>query len=242
LTLDVGHFKSPIAAAEALEAAFNDASSQTVTVTYSNSTGLFTWTATGTTFDIDWATTTDTLGAVFGFTADDSGGLTGTSDSALTLTSPQTPAFDSPGTPLVVKHNELFLGNQSDNMCLSTISFTYTLETPKTDEKDLCAETAKSGSIINERVVTVDIEANLTQYDAQKFDAFCKNTGLSWEYNFGTRTGQNWDAGKSGTLHMKDCQVVAHNISDDDGLVSVSLSLRGFVDSSGNSETGLNFL
>ena len=243
ITLATQVFQSPIEAASVLETALNDASSQTVTVSYSNTTGLFSWTATGTTFDIDWATTTDTLGAVYGFTADDSGTLTGTSDAAITLTSPQTPVFDST-SQIISKDNPIYIGDGTTAVCFPAQTVEYVLSTPKTNEESICEESGIAGSVINARTVELTITGTLQKYDVEKFDALLNNTSLRFIHNFGVKDSSgNWVPGKAMSLSCRDIVIKGYEATDLDGLTGVVISARAHVDSStGDPETSLNQL
>jgi hypothetical protein len=243
-------YKTPQDLADEIASKMNALTGDTITVTYATD-GKFTIASDGGTLSLLWKTgvngadNTDLhIGTLIGYSdaADDTGATTYESDSAQDLGSPQTPAFDTPGDPLVAKNNEVLLGDQSDSVCFSTQTLSYELATPKTDELNICAESGKSGSIINERTVSVSMTANIDQHDSRKFDAMVNNEGLSFQFAFGTKTGGNWDAGKSGVLAIKDCTVTAHNLGDSDGLVTVEIEVSGFVDSSGNPETSLNLL
>jgi hypothetical protein len=69
-----------------------------------------------------------------------------------------------------------------------------------------------------------------------------QNTGVSFQYNFGSKSGSNWEAGKSGAIHIKDAAVTSHELGDADSVVTIEIAVKGFVDSSANPETGLNLL
>lgn len=243
-------YKTPHELADALEAAIDAVTTTTPTVTYSDSTGKFTIKTTGTLLSLLWntgANTANTIGDKIGFStaADDTGtaATTGyTSDNPITLSSPYTPAFDSPGNPLVAKNNRVMIGSASDYDCFSVQNLTYTLGTPKTDELSICSESGKSGSVILERTVSATMTANLPVYKASLFEAMRNNTSVGWQFSFGTKTGSNWDAGYSGCLHIKEGTLTVHNLGDADGLVTLELEIQGHVDSTGNSETALNLL
>lgn len=247
VTLTAKTYKDPYDFASAVQQAMDAASSDTITCTYSSYTGKFTIESNGATLSLVWFSGSfpaQTAGGLLGFntTADDTGVLTYTSDYAMDYSSPYTPSFDSPGDALVAKNNRFMIGTQTDNVCFSVQTFNYTMATPKVDELSLCSESGKSGSLVQSRQVTVTATANLPQYKADLFKAMRANDTVAWQFAFGTKTGVNWDAGKSGTLHMKDCSVVSHVLGDSDGLVTLEFEIRGYVDSSANSETGLNLL
>src|SRR6185369_5401540 len=97
--------------------------------------------------------------------ADDTGAVFYASDSAITLTSPHTPNFDD-SNPLVAKANELLLGDYFNyaNAPIQSLTFGFTNE--KTDKKDICATSGKSGSVITKRTTQIELVATLQQYDA----------------------------------------------------------------------------
>lgn len=246
-TIAQGVYKTPHELASAIETAMDAVATDNITVSYSDSTGKFTISTAGTLLELLWntgANAANTIGDKIGFStaADDTGALTYTSDNAQDWSSPQTPAFDSPGNPLVAKNNRVMIGSQSDNLCFSVQTLTYDLSTPKTDELSICATSGKSGSVVLEREVNVSMTANLPQHQADLFEAMRNNDSIAWQFNFGPKSAGNWVAGQSGCLHMKEATVTVHNLGDADGLVALEIELSGHVDASGNSETALNLL
>jgi hypothetical protein len=240
-------YKTPHELAEALETAMDAVATDNITVTYSDTTGKFTISTAGALLELLWNTgagAANTIGDKIGFStaADDTGATTYLSDNAQSWAAPHTPSFDSPGNPLVAKNNRVMIGSQSDNVCFSVQSLSYELSTPKTDELSICAESGKSGSIITEREVTVSMTANLPQHQADLFEAMKDNDSVSWQFNFGPKVADNWVAGSSGCLHMKEATLTVHNLGDADGLVTLEIELSGHVDANGNSETALNLL
>lgn len=242
LTLPVGFYRDPIDAASALESAFNAASTDTFTVTYSNTTGLFTVTTDGASLDIDWATTANTLGAAFGFTADDTGALTYTSDVAIGLESPQTPVLDG-SNPLVAKSNTVFLGDFADNVCFPAQTITVTVSKELANVLSFCADSGVAEKVIGSggRTVTASISATLDRYDADKFKRFRTNETTRFMWNFGEKEGGNWVAGKCGCFYMPTCTISSFELTDNDGIVTVDMELTGFT-VSGEAEVFLNFV
>ena len=239
-------YKDPHELAAALQTAMNGATTETITVSYSDTTGQFTLAATGAIFSLLWNTgvnTANTIGDLLGFdvAADDTGALTYTGDSAVDFSSPQTPVFDS-ADPLAAKSNELFIGDADDNVCINASTVEFSMNTPKKDILSICAESGKSGSIINERTVEITVTALLDQYDADKFRRFRENTDTKFLYNFGTKTGGNWDAGKCGSIYVPTATITAFTIEDDEGLASLSMTLQSFVNESGDGEVYMSFV
>lgn len=244
-------YKTPHHLADALQAAMALADPlETPTVTYSDSTGKFTIKTTGTLLSLLWNTGTNaanTIGDKIGFStaANDTGtaATTGyTSDNAQDWSSPYTPALDSPGTPLVAKNNKVMFGSQDDYTCFGAQSFSFSMATPKTDINSICAESGVSGTVINSREVTCSVVATMERHKADLFYAMVQNGSVSFQYNFGAKSGSNYVAGQSGCLHLKDASVLSHVLGDADGLVTLEIEISAFVDASVNPECGLNLL
>lgn len=238
-------YKDPIDLAEEISSKMNAASVDVITVTYSSSTGKYTLASDGSTFSLLWdsgGNTATTIGELIGFdtSADDTGSLTYTGDNAITLAAEFTPVFDS-SNPLVAKDNIVFLGTFSDNVCFSTRSVTLTISDEKSDELDVCAESGKSGSVITARTATIEMVADLQQFEVDKFNRFRENTTTRFLYNFGTKSAGNFEAGKSGCIYMPTAVISNYNLSDNDGLVTLDMTLNAFVES-GLGEVYLNFL
>ena len=238
-------YKDPKELADAIATAMNGLTTDTITVTYSNSTGKFTIASDGSTLSLLFATGTNTANTIatkIGFAvADQTAALTYTSANALTLSSPQTPSYDS-ASPLAAKNNEVMIGSASDYACFGASSLSFSLSTPKTDILSLCAVSGKSGSIINERAVSVEVSALLNQYDASKFSSFRENEEIKFQYSFGEKSGGNWVEGKSGMIYMPTATISSFEVVDQDGLVALNMTLTGFVNSSGQGEAYLAFV
>jgi hypothetical protein len=243
-------YKDPHDLATALTTAMNTANpGETHTVTYSNTTGKFTILCTGTVLSLLWntgANTANTIGDKIGFltAADDTGtaATTGyTSDNAVSFAAPVTPTYDS-ADPLAAKDHSVLIGDSTDNVCFNPSSVSFSLSDTVRPIESICAESGKSGTIINAREVTVTVTALLNQYDADKFRRLRTNADTRFMYAFGTKSGGNWVAGKCGCLYVPTCTVAAFDVSDDDGLASVELELKAYVDSSGNGEVYLSFV
>lgn len=240
-------YKSPDDLASALQTAMQAQSAGTITVTYSDSTGKYTIAYTGVgLFTLPWntgANTANTVGDKIGFStaADDTGAITYTSDNALTLSSPHTPALDS-SDPLVVKNMECFLGDQTSNTCFGASTVSMTLATPSTKIKDICAESGIDSSLINSREVTLSIVALIDQYDVDKFERYRNNTESRFLFNFGTKSGGNWVVNKCGHVYLPSCVISNFSVDQVDGVAVMNLELKAFVDSSGNGEVYIAFV
>lgn len=237
----IGWYKTPHDLAAAVLTAIQAAAAGTYTCVYSDSTGKFTVTKSTGTLDVDWLTGTDSIGATLGFTADDTGALTYTSDAAQSYAAPYTPSYDA-ADPLVAKDNEVMIGDSDDYACFKASTVNMSIDTPKADILSICAVSGIQGSIISTREVTITVSALLEQYDADKFERYRLNTDTKFQYSFGTKSGGNWVAGKCGALYVPTATVSAFSVSDADGLVQVDLELKAFVNSSGEGEAYIGYV
>jgi len=246
-TVTAKTYKDPEELRSALETAMNAVATDTITVTYSNTTGKFTIASDGSsTFSLLWNSGTgaaNTIGDVLGYTvsADDTGAFTYTADSVVDITAQYTVSYDDQD-PLVAKNNEVLLGDFDDITCFSTRSFDFTLSNEKEDVLDVCAASGKSGSVVTKRLVTINLVADLPQYDTDKYTRFRKGTETSFTFNWGTKSGGNWVAGSCANLYLPTATITNHKIGDTGGLATLEMTLQAYVDSNSNGEVYLNFL
>lgn len=240
-------YKDPHELAAALQSAMDAATADNITVTYNDSDGKFTIASDGATLSLLWNTGTNTANTIgkstalnFDVSADDTGSLTYTGDNAIDLTSPQTPAFDS-ADPLVAKDNEVFLGDFDDNVCFKASTITASITNTKTDILDVCAVSGKSGSLFTDREASIEVQAQLDQYDADKFRKFREGSVIEFQYNFGEKVGGDWVAGKVGNLYTPTATITSYQLVDNDGIIDLAMTLTPFVDS-GLPEIYINFL
>lgn len=244
-SVSVQMFKDPHELASALETAMNAETTETITVTYSDSTGKFTFAATGAVFELQWNTGANTASSVatkVGFTtaADSTGALTYTG-SALSFAAPYTPSLDE-SDPLAAKANEVMVGDQDDYACFEASSVNFSIGLDRQVVESVCATSGRSGSIISGRTVTVSVTALLSQYDADKFARYRQGTETRLQYSFGTKTGGNWVAGKCGYIYLPTATVTSFSITDNNGLATLEMELTAFVDSEGQGEVYIGFL
>jgi len=245
-TIPSKFYVDPIELAAAIETAMDAVAGDEITVTYDSIEGKFTIASDGAvTFSLLWNTgagTATNIGTTIAFdvVADDTGAFTYTSDNRIDLTAEFTPVFDA-ADPLVAKNNEVFLGGFNDFVCFSTQSMTFTLGDEKTDVIDVCAESGKSGTLITGRTVTIDMVANIPQYDADKFKRFRTNEETQLTFNFGEKVAGNWVAGKSANIYLPTGTISSIKAADNDGLVTIEMTITAFVKSS-LGEFYLNFL
>lgn len=244
-----GWYKDPHALASALQDAMAAAdTSETPEVTYSDTTGKFTIKMTGSVLTLKFNTgpnAANSIASKIGFSAaaDKSGTVatTGyTSDNAINLAAPQSPQYDS-ADGLVAKNNEVLLGDGDDTAVFSASSVTMQMATPKRDILDVNAESGKSGSIIQSRTVNFTITGLLKKYQADAFNRFALGTQTRFAYIFGEKVGGNWVAGKCGCVYSPTCTITSFEITDDDGLVGISIGLQAYVNEAGDGEIYMSF-
>ncbi len=238
-------YKDPHELAAALQTAMSDLTISTETVTYDDSTGKFVITSDAASLQLLWdtgANSANTIGDTLGFdtSVNDTGFLTYTGDAAIALAAPQTPNYDD-AQPLVAKDNEIMIGDFSDIECFEASSVTMAINGTKADIPSICAATGKSGSIISDREVEVEVAALLNKYDADKFKRFRKGDNIQFTYNFGEKSGGNWVPGKTVNAYMPTSTISSFKLEDADGLVQLSMTLKGYVDE-GKGEFYINFL
>lgn len=245
-TVAKGFYKTPQELAIAVQAALDAASTETMTVTYSNSTGKFTITSGSTVFSILWFTGTNTassIGTTLGFTvaADLTLATTYTSEGVQVYAAPYTPSFDA-ADPVVAKGHIVYFGDATDNVCFGPSSVEVTLTNDRKVIDSICSESGKSGSVITGRKAVVKCKALLNKYDADKFDRMLANKDCRFMYCGGTKSGGNFVAGKSFSIYLPTCTVDNCTISDDESLVTLEFELSAFVPSDGSLEVFLGFV
>lgn len=247
-----GLYRDPHELAQALEDALNAAATfaDTATVVFNDNAsvggGKFTLTSNGGTFSLLWNTGTNTansIGATLGFSvaADDTGALTYTADSVQSYAAPHTPSYDS-SDPLAAKYMEVMVGDSTDYACFCVQDMTITVSNTVNNVPCVCAESGVEMKKTVGREVKVTLRALLDKHDADKFKRYRANSDTRFAFNFGTRSGGNWVAGKCGNVYIPSCSVSRFVPTDLDTLIGVEMELTGFVDSSGNGEVYLNFL
>lgn len=240
-------YRDPVEVCDALATALNDALSNTYTVTYSSSTGKVTIAQSGgSSLSILWNSGTNTansIGTTIGFAvaADDTSATTYTSDNAIDWSADYTPSYDS-SDPLAAKNNMVLIGDASDNTCFAASTVDFTMATPTADVLSICAESGKSGSVLTSRNTTIAVTALLQQHDVSKFNRFRENTETRFFYAFGSKSGGNWEEAKSGGIYVPTATISEFEIGNENGLVTLNMTLTAFADSSGNGETYLGFV
>jgi len=252
-TISAGWYKHPADLASAITTAMNAANSgETHTCTFINTgthAGKFQIVSTGTLLSLLWntgANTANTIAAKIGFSAAaDSTGTAATtgykSSSVQVYSSAYTPSYDNVD-PMAAKYMEVLIGDQSDyeSACVQTMTISITNNVQ--DVKCISAQSGVEGKVIESRNASVSIVAQMKRHDADKFNRFLNNSDTKFLFNFGTKSGGNWIAGKSGCFYCPQAKVNGVQLGDDNGLVTMQYELFPYVDASGNPEMYLNFL
>jgi hypothetical protein len=234
-------YKTPIELADAVATSMSAAAGLAIACAYSSADGKFTVSKVAGTLAVDWLTGADSIGATLGFTADDTGALSYSSDVAIDFSSPQSPTFDD-ADPLAAKDNEVMIGLKSEFACFKASAVSMTIDTPKADIPSVCSASGIQGSIVQSRSVTITVSALLEKYDAKQFERFRQNVDVKFQYSFGQKTGGNWTPGKAGCLYVPTATISSFAVSDADGLAQLDLELRAFVNSSGDGEAYVAFV
>jgi len=238
-------YRDPHQLAEAITTAMNAAGSAEVhLVEYSDSLGKYVFTCDGSTvLSLLWntgANTANTIGTKVGFlvAADDTGagGTVGyTSDSAATLTSPYTPTYDST-QPNVAKNQEIMIGTQTEYVCFEASSVDFSGTDGIRKIESICAESGRSGSIVNSRECEITVVALLNKYDAKMMARFRNGTSIRFQMTVGQKSGGNWTAGTVVYGYGPQCKVTSISLPDDDGLISINLTIQPAVSDTGTPE------
>jgi hypothetical protein len=242
-----GWYKTPQELATALQDAIDALTTETITVTYSNSTGKFTIaTSTSSVLSLLWNSGTNTartIGTKLGFAvaADDTLATTYTSDNPQTYAAAYTPAFDD-SDPLAAKGHIVNFGDQVDNVCFNPSTVEITISNERKVIESICAASGRSGSVIVGRTVTANITALLEKYDADKIDRLLQNKDSRLMYCGGIKAGGNWVAGKCFGVYLPYCTVDSYNVGDDESLVTVEFEVSAFVPDDGSNEVFIGFV
>lgn len=220
--------------------------SEVITCTYSSSTGKFTITASSTaTFSILWNSGTNTANSAaaklgFSTAANSTSALTYTSTTAQSWASGYTPDYDSQAA-IIAKNAEVLFGDFSDITCYCVKSASIKISNELQDLDCLCAESGVTGTLPSKRMVSIDISAELTRHDADKFRRYRLGTETMVTINAGSKTNGNWDAGKCVNIWLARGRVSAHEVVDDNGIVFLNMTVTGYVEDS-LGEFYINFL
>lgn len=237
-------YKTPIELADAIQTAMNNSSAEDYTVVYSNTLGKFVFTtATSAVFKLEFLTgvnTANTIATKIGFTvADSTGALTYTSPNAQTYAAAYTPSYDS-AENIIIKGAQLFVGSQSDNVCICAQTIGITVSKELEDEDCICEDTGVASKIPTARSVEMSVTATLNKYDASLLDALLQNKSVAAMFNAGPKVGGNYVAGKSFNFYMQTATVSAYTTTGE-SFIQAEFTLKGYVTST-TKDCYLNFV
>lgn len=243
-------YRDPVELAQAIQDAMNAlGSANTFTVTYNSSgasAGKFTIVSNGSTLTLKWNTGTNTANSIasllgFSTAADSSGALTYTSTTVQSWAASLVPSYDS-ADPVVAKDGECLLGGASSSSAFKPSKVSFKMSTPKSNLLDITSSSGISGSVISSREIEVQVSGYLTRHDVDSFKRFRNNDDTGFLFNAGVKSGGNWVAGKCFSLYLPDATISSYKLGDDNGLVTLELTLKAYVDSNGDGEVYLNFV
>ncbi len=218
--------------ASKMTAASAPSAADTISCTWSNSTGKFTISSGGTVLTLKWLTGTNTANSAktkLGFANTDlSAALTYTSANAQSYDPPVTPSYDT-RTPQVVRDNMLELGTFSDYLCVGGQSLSISIATPKTDVPNWCATTGIDESITLSREVTVSGTLKFVKNDVQNFYNLINNVSVQLSFVHGAKSAGNWVPGSIVSVFLPTCSITANTIADQDGYVVVQMEATAYV-------------
>lgn len=240
-----GWYETPTDLASEIQLQMNALTTDTITVSYSPTTGKFTIETDGVSLDLLWntgANTASTIASAIGYlsASDDTGATSYVSDNAYTLTAPYTPSFDSE-QPLSVKGGTVQLGDFDDYACLSTRSVSVSFSKDQSPVEDICEDSGQSGTIFNGRTVTIDVVAYLTSYDDQKYYKFKENSTVQFSFTKGRKDAGNLVAGSVVNMFSPTAKISSFTIGEEAGIPTANMTLTCF-SSSAQPEFYLNLL
>jgi hypothetical protein len=237
-------YKDPHQLAEAITTAMNaSGTTETHLCEYLDATGKFKFTSTGTLLSLLWntgANAANSVGPKLGFlvAANDTGAAAATgytADNAQSYAAPHTPVFD-PTQPIIAKNQEVMLGDATDYACFNPSEVSVSLSNGVRKIEDICAESGRSASIINSRECEITVTALLNQYDASQLARFRNGDSIRFQTTMGAKSGGNWVPGTVVYSYAPQSKITAISITNDDGLVSLELTLQPFVSDTGTPE------
>lgn len=243
--IPAGIYRTPQELAAAIQAAMRTVQTgETASVVYQNTSGKFRISCTGTVFELQFLTGTNNANQIdtrIGFTHTDHTGATFyASDTAISLAAPHVPSYDN-ADPRVAKNNEVLLGDSDDTTCFCASAIDITVTNEIQDVECVCAESGVQEKIINRRTIELNVTGILERYDADKFDKFSNNSDVRFQYSFGQRS-PNWVAGTVCSIFIPSATISSHELGDNNGIVTMQIGVRPYVDNTGAGEFYINFL
>jgi hypothetical protein len=231
-TLTEKTYASPMDLAAEVQAKMDAATADTITCSWSNSTGKFTIASSGTVLSLLWNTGANAANSArtkLGYTSTDkTGALTYTSDNAQTYAPSVTPVYDA-ASPQVVRHNMLQIGTFNDYLCASGSTLSVSISTPKTDIPDWCQESGLSESVVLSREVTFSATLKFEKHQVQHFYNLINNRESQLAFVHGQRSAGNWVPGTIVSVFMPTVSMTASTIADQDGYLVMQLEGTAFV-------------
>lgn len=220
--------------------------SETITCSYSNTTGKYTFVSNGAAFELQFATganSANTIAPSLGFTATDkAGGLTYTSDSALSKAPAHTPVYDN-ADPLVAKNMEVLFGDAADATHFSCDEVRVSVSDAVADLEDIGVESGIEGKTVTERTATISIKARLKQHDVDKFYRYRTGQKIMTSVNFGQKAGGQWLPGKCGNVFNPDGTITKFMLGDKNGIITLEMEIEAYIDGQNTAgELYINFL
>lgn len=248
-TVPAGFYRDPHELAAAIKAAMQAANSgETKTVTYLDDSGKFKIQSSGSVLSLLFLTGANNAASIdvtLGYTHTDKTGVaagTGyTSQNALSWAPGVTPVYDS-GDPIAAKNNEVLIGDADDLACFCASSIDISITNDIQDVACICAESGVQEKIINQRSIEINLVGVLSRHDADKFKKFRSNENVKMLMNLGAKSGGNFIPGTVVSLYVPTATVTAHEAGDDNGIVTLNLTIRPYVGNDGAGEFFLNYL
>ena len=246
IALELKTYKDPYELAAALQSAMNAVTDETITVSYSDSTGKFSFAATGSVFTLRWdsgSNSANSIGETLGFDVadDDTGATSYEADNEQAYDFAYSATFDD-SDPNVAKDNEIMVGDSEHLACVGASSVDFTITNTRAVKDSVCARSGRVGGMFTEREVEVSITQRLQKHEVDKWRRFRSNADIRFQYSFGQKEGGNWVAGRCGLLYIPKGTITEFNISEADGLAVLEMTISGYVGADSGGEVYLNFL
>lgn len=242
-TLPTG-FYSPLDLAIALVDAMNLVATDTISVSYNSQTGKYTFSGSGTVFNLLWSTGTNAANSVgstiyFDVTSDQT---VGTSHVAgeMNWASSITPEYDDSDN-LVIKSAELMIGDKTDNFCRAAGNVTFNIEPTTVNVDSICSDSGIAEKLPANRTITMTASLVLNKHEAALYDKFIKNATSQVMMNLGQKVNNNWVAGKCVNVYMGNATITGHPIDAGSDYLIVNLAMKGFVTTT-KKDVYINFL
>lgn len=250
-TINAKLYKSPHELASAIEAALvatgATGSFEVDYKDYGAASGKFYIAHQGAPFSLLWNTGTNTANTIadkigFSSAADDTGASGYFSDTEQSWAAPYSQVADANTNPLIVKNNEVLFGTFERTICTEVQEMTITVTNTLQDVTDICSESGVGEKLLNEREVTVDLLMTLMKHDAKSFEQFRLGDTVQFAYNGGVKVGGNWSAGRCVNFALFEAKISSWQVTDTDGIVTITATLTGSANSSGLGIAYMNLL